>query len=282
MFKLLWYNWGIKKARKAQNDRMEGIKTKFTGKTVADAVAAGLAQLHKDQSEVEYEVLVTPKKGFLGIGRRNAEIEMTVKQPAPQKDTPAPAPKQENSQAEKPKKKAQAVKPAEPAQRHTNSRKERRAQAAEETEQALRDLGYYLADITKQMGIPVTINVTPERKIVYYDFTTDKEGLLIGKHGKTLNSLQLLAQDFLDRRIRRHKRVMLNVANYRERRAETLERLAKKVARDAIAQGKPQHLDPMPSFERKVIHSTLADNEHVKTFSHGREPFRAVVVAPVD
>ncbi|KRN89289.1 rna-binding protein jag [Ligilactobacillus ceti DSM 22408] len=164
----------------------------------------------------------------------------------------------------------------------TAEEKERRIQAREaEIEAAIRDLGYYLADITKLMGIETSINVMPERYMVYYDFDTKTEGLLIGKHGRTINSLQILAQDYLDKRLHRRMRVMLNVANYRERREETLTRLAKKVARDAVAKGEPQALEAMPSFERKAIHSALVNNKYVKTYSKGRDPHRHIVIEPV-
>ena len=206
----------------------------------------------------------------MGIGRRDAVITMTVK------EEPAPTPKPEPTPAPDP------AKVATPEAGPTQASVEPPVSSArQQRDQAFRELGYYLADITKQMGITTTINVTPGSHVVRYDFTTPTEGLLIGKHGKVINSLQLLAQVFLDKHLRHHVRVELNVADYRQRRAETLERLAKRVARNAIAQGESQYLDPMPSFERKVIHGALAHNDHVKTYSRGREPYRSVVVEPV-
>ena len=250
------------------------MKTRYTGKTIAEAVAIGLQALNKQPEQVEYQVIVTPKKGFLGIGRRDAVITMTVKEePAP---TPTQAAKSEATPAPDP------AKVETPEAGPTQASVEPSVSSArQQRDQAFRELGYYLADITKQMGITTTINVTPGSHVVRYDFTTPTEGLLIGKHGKVINSLQLLAQVFLDKHLRHHVRVELNVADYRQRRAETLERLAKRVARNAIAQGESQYLDPMPSFERKVIHGALAHNDHVKTYSRGREPYRSVVVEPV-
>ena len=246
------------------------MKTRYTGKTIAEAVATRLQALNKQPEQVEYQVIVTPKKGFLGIGRRDAVITMTVK------EEPTPTPKPEPTPAPDP------AKVATPEAGPTQASVEPPVSSArQQRDQAFRELGYYLADITKQMGITTTINVTPGSHVVRYDFTTPTEGLLIGKHGKVINSLQLLAQVFLDKHLRHHVRVELNVADYRQRRAETLERLAKRVARNAIAQGESQYLDPMPSFERKVIHGALAHNDHVKTYSRGREPYRSVVVEPV-
>ena len=129
------------------------------------------------------------------------------------------------------------------------------------------------------MGVETKIEVTVERRNVFYNFSTDQEGLLIGKHGKTLNSLQLLAQNYFDKLSFKRLNIILDVADYRERRTETLKYLAKKVAY-AISQRRRMQLDPMPAYERKVIHSALADNSKVKTYSRGAEPRRYVVIEP--
>lgn len=255
-----------------------------------------MTDLHVTRAQVDVQVISNGKKGFLGIGKKLAAVEVTVKQA---KRSEKSAPEKEN----KPKHQAVKEATADQAQKEKSSVQKKQAKSApkqqpkaasisakdpakaqEKTdtsfEDVLVDLGNYLAEITKNMGIGATINVTPEKHTVYYDFETEQEGLLIGKRGKNLNSLQLLAQDFLDKRVRRRVRVILDVANYRDRRAETLSHLAQKTARDAIAAGKPITLDPMPALERKVIHTSLADNEHVKTYSRGNEPHRAVVVDP--
>ena len=146
----------------------------------------------------------------------------------------------------------------------------------------IQNLGYYLADITKQLGIEAVIHVSQGKRVVYYNFDTELEGLLIGKHGRTLNSLQLLAQDYFDKHKNNNRRIriMLNVAGYRERREETLNNLAQKKAHEAIISRSQISLEPMPAFERKIIHSSLAKDEHVKTFSRGSEPYPYVIIAP--
>lgn len=269
------------------------------------------------RAQVDVQVISNGKKGFLGIGKQLAAVELTVKA---QKSTPKPAPNKEEKTEPQAKNSAktqdtETAKVGEAKTAQPQNTKEQSVSSAndEDTEanmaeddkgkdadfkakakkeatptepegpsfeDVLVELGNYLAEVTKNMGIGATINVTPEKHTVYYDFETEQEGLLIGKRGKNLNSLQLLAQDFLDKRVRRRVRVILDVANYRDRRAETLSHLAQKTARDAIAAGKPITLDPMPALERKVIHTSLADNEHVETYSRGNEPRRAVVVDP--
>lgn len=248
------------------------------------------------RAQVDVQVISNGKKGFLGIGKQLAAVEVNVKKQArSQKPTPKRDDRQrvtddsmvqKASESEKASKQKPTIEEKradqEPEHKSETSGETEKAEEQQDTsfEDVLVDLGNYLAEITKNMGISATINVTPEKHTVYYDFETEQEGLLIGKRGKNLNSLQLLAQDFLDKRVRRRVRVILDVANYRDRRAESLSHLAQKTARDAIAAGKPVTLDPMPALERKVIHTSLADNEHVETYSRGNEPRRAVVVDP--
>ena len=222
---------------------------KFSAQTAEQAIEKGLQEFGKTREEVEIVIISEGKKGFLGIfGGKPAEVEITPKE------------------TERVEEKAETV--AEPE----SSDEKKGAESEQEVEQALREVGSYLAEVTKEMGVETKIEVTVERRDVFYNFSTDQEGLLIGKHGKTLNSLQLLAQNYLN--------IILDVADYRERRTETLKYLAKKVAYDAISQRRRMQLDPMPAYERKVIHSELADNSKVKTYSRGAEPRRYVVIEP--
>ena len=150
-------------------------------------------------------------------------------------------------------------------------------QAANET--AIRDLSAYLLEVVKQLGIAADLDVDFGNRYATLNFNTAKQGLLIGKHGRTINALQDLAQVYMNHHGASHVNVVLDVDDYRDRRVATLKRLAESTAREVIATGKQVFLDPMPSFERKLIHAELANNHHVTTFSEGREPHRAVVVA---
>lgn len=148
-------------------------------------------------------------------------------------------------------------------------------------EQAMEDLVAYLKPIIEELGVsaelqPKIIN----RKFARINFKTEQEGLLIGKHGLTINALQNLAQIYLNHIGYSRLSIQLDTADYRHRRTEILKKLAEKTAREAVATGQPVYLDPMPSFERKVIHNQLEDNLYVNTFSSGREPYRAVVIEP--
>ncbi|WGN90220.1 RNA-binding cell elongation regulator Jag/EloR [Ligilactobacillus faecis] len=222
---------------------------KFWGKTTQIAIRSGLEKLHTTREQVEIKVISEGRRGFLGLGKKPAEVELLPKAVLPKKET-------------RPQKNV-----------------EKQAKESE-LEDQLHKLGYYLADITQKMGIETTIEVVVSKKVVTYIFETKQEGILIGRHGKTLNALQLLAQDFLDRQSQKKLQVVLDAADYRARRKETLRLLAQKVAADALYQQEKQQLDPMPAFERKIIHAALAQNSQVTTYSCGNEPRRAVVVEP--
>ncbi len=110
---------------------------------------------------------------------------------------------------------------------------------------------------------------------------TEKQGMLIGKHGKILNALQYLAQVFVHRLEKNRLSVVLNVGDYREKRQLILERLAQKTADKVKKTGQPVFLEPMPAFERKQIHAALSKNKLIQTHSEGDEPYRYLVVEPV-
>ncbi|RRK10524.1 KH domain-containing protein [Lactiplantibacillus garii] len=168
-------------------------------------------------------------------------------------------------------------KPAQPATPVRSPEEIAARQAA--NEQAVRDLSAYLLEVVKELGITADLDVDFGNRYATLNFDTAKQGLLIGKHGRTINALQDLAQVYMNHHGASHVNVVLDVDDYRDRREATLKRLAESTAREAIATGKQVFLDPMPSFERKLIHAELANNRHVTTFSEGRDPHRAVVVA---
>ncbi|WP_203640142.1 RNA-binding cell elongation regulator Jag/EloR [Levilactobacillus wangkuiensis] len=261
--------------------------TIYTGKTEEAAIAAGLTALNTSRDQVVTKVVTAPRKGWLGIGRRDAMVDVTLKPVAKEiaEEQAAPAKSAPHSAATQPKGKpapvaaqkaaapAQPVAP-EPAPVDPAKRRQQRQAAIDGVQD-------YLATIVEQLGIDATLEVesTAHRQI-HLSFTTDKEGLLIGKHGRTINALQSLAQLYLNHHGAAHVDAVLDVAGYRERRTITLSRLAENTAREVVATGKPIYLDPMPSFERKQIHAVLAKNRYVTTYSAGKEPHRAVVIEP--
>jgi spoIIIJ-associated protein len=139
----------------------------------------------------------------------------------------------------------------------------------------------FINQISEQMGAPVEVEVKREGKQVYFVLTGEKIALLIGKRGQTLNSLQYLTQLVINRFANQYLTVILDAEDYRSRRNDTLIQLAHRLAGKAVKTGKDVALEPMPSYERKVIHSALSENKRVKTFSDGAEPHRFIVITPV-
>jgi spoIIIJ-associated protein len=139
----------------------------------------------------------------------------------------------------------------------------------------------FLQDVFAVMGIEVQIFRRPEEDGTVYELVGERLGILIGKHGQTMDALQYLAnlaanKDHADG----HARIMLDIEGYRSRREETLMRLAGHLAEKACRIGQEVHLEPMNRHERKIIHTALQDNRKVTTYSAGEEPRRYVVIVP--
>ncbi|EGL0976279.1 protein jag [Listeria monocytogenes] len=139
----------------------------------------------------------------------------------------------------------------------------------------------YLLDVATKMGAVITIDVEEVGKDVKLQIKGDSLGMLIGKHGQTLNALQYLTQLIVNKTTSQYKNIIVNVGDYRERRHETLVILANKMADKALKTKRAVHLEPMPSFERKIIHAILSENEQIETHSEGRDPYRYIVIKPV-
>ena len=138
----------------------------------------------------------------------------------------------------------------------------------------------FLSDVCEKMGAPVSIEVEKDGKQVKYTLSGDRIALLIGKRGQTLNSLQYLTQLVVNRSSEHYLNVLLDAEQYRERRNETLIHLAERLAQKAVRTGKEISLEPMPSYERKVIHTALIGNKGIKTYSSGEDPHRHIVIKP--
>jgi spoIIIJ-associated protein len=139
----------------------------------------------------------------------------------------------------------------------------------------------FLLQVSEQMGAPIDIEMKRDGKQILFVMTGEKIALLIGKRGQTLNSLQYLTQLIINRFSNQYLTVILDAEDYRNRRNDTLIQLAHRLALKALKTGKDVALEPMPSYERKVIHTALSNNKRVKTFSDGSDPHRHIVISPV-
>lgn len=253
----------------------------YEGKTIDEAIQNGLSALGLKKDDVEIDVIEEAKKGFLGIGAKNARVslEPTVAEEISEAVVEAvetvaavetPVKVEEEVKVEMP-----AEKTAAPAEAAVKKKLENL-----EDEEALTELSLYLTKITKEMGTPALVRIEREGDLRVMHLDTTKQGALIGKHGKVLNAIQYLAQVFLHRSAKNKLSVMVNVGDYREKRQQVLDRLAKRTAEKVKETGRPVFLEPMPAFERKMIHSTLSKDDYVQTHSEGDEPFRYLVVEP--
>ena len=227
-----------------------------TGKTVEEALEKALIELGRSKDEVTYEVLEAPSRGFFGLfGGHEARLRVTEKEAQGAPAAPA---------MEMPR--AQVEAPAAPM-----------ASAASPQERA----ESFLSGIFRAMGLTVAMERRETEEGVLYDLNGESLGILIGKHGQTLDALQYLTNLAANRGGAEERiHVILDVEGYRSRREETLRRLAGHLAEKACRIHAEVRLEPMNRHERKIIHMALQDNYRVSTYSDGDEPYRCVVIAP--
>jgi len=138
----------------------------------------------------------------------------------------------------------------------------------------------YLKEIAKNMGVEIEISTEIEERHVTFQLSGEKIAILIGKRGRTLNSLQYLSQLVLNRYGGQFYSVIVDAEGYRERRKETLIDLAHKMADKAKRMNRKVALEPMPAYERKIIHSVLQGTKNITTYSNGEEPHRHIIISP--
>lgn len=139
----------------------------------------------------------------------------------------------------------------------------------------------YLEEMTRSFAGDIVVDVKQEQNNVVFNLSSEKIAMVIGKRGQTLNAIQHLVQVMLNRQSTEFYRITVDAEGYRERREETLKQLASRLADKAIKIRRNVTLEPMPSYERKVIHSILQDNPKVATHSDGSDPNRFVVIKPI-
>ena len=138
----------------------------------------------------------------------------------------------------------------------------------------------FLKDVFEAMDLTVVVNVEYEEveNSMNIELSGDEMGVLIGKRGQTLDSLQYLVSLVVNKNVENYIRVKVDTENYRQRRKDTLENLAKNISYKVKRTKRPVSLEPMNPYERRIIHSALQNDKYVTTYSEGEEPFRHVVV----
>lgn len=256
---------------------------KVSDVSVEKAIQKGLRQLGLPQDQVFVEIISEGKKGLFGFGQKNAEVELTPVATMVSEEVVEEVVEPVVETAEEVT--VEAVETVEvPEEEFDEDDFEEEAREAdyEETvdqlEEAARVTKEYLEGIAKTYGAEATVTVEARRDRMTFVFDTDKQGLLIGKHGKILNALQVLAQVSVHRFVKGRISVQVDVGDYRQRRSETLQQIAERTARKVLKTKQPVYLEPLPAYERKQIHAALSKNKRISTHSEGKEPHRYLVV----
>ena len=266
---------------------------RVSAKTVDDAITEALIQLGVTSDRLEYEVIERGSAGFLGIGMKQAVIEARRK-PEP-KEEKVEEPVVEEPVRVEPKKveavqpqKAAAEKKADEPQKAAFEKaveKEAKEEVKKETKlvevqpQTIKAVEDFLKNTMKAMDMEVELKTEIDQDgALCVDMSGEHMGILIGKRGQTLDSLQYLANRVANKHQEGYVRVKLDTENYRARREETLRHLAKNIAHKVKRNRRPVALEPMNPYERRIIHSALQSDPYVMTHSEGEEPFRKVVI----
>lgn len=249
---------------------------KVTDTSVEKAIQKGLRQLGLTQEEVVVEVLSEGKKGLFGFGQKDAIVALTpvVKEEVVEEvSTPVVEETVEEVVAAKDESFEEEFEDEEDVEGSENEET-----TVDRLEEAAHVTKAYLEGIAKTYGAEATVAVEVRRDRMTFVFDTDKQGLLIGKHGKILNALQVLAQVSVHRFVKGRISVQVDVGDYRARRSETLQQIAERTARKVLKTKQPVYLEPLPAYERKQIHAALSKNKRISTHSEGKEPHRYLVV----
>lgn len=283
---------------------------RVSAKTLDDAITEALIQLGVTSDRLEYNVIEKGSAGFLGIGMKQAVIEAWKKEDKEEEEflkaveeTIRENPvkeyfaKEDNvkeddvkeHQAEEAAKKEEAVREEKTGKEEASANaKEEKSEPvsvkekellAKVEDETIRYVEQFVKDTLKAMDMDVEITSSIDKDgALYVDMKGENMGILIGKRGQTLDSLQYLTNRVANKHQSGYVRVKLDTENYRARREETLKHLAKNIAHKVKRNRRPVILEPMNPYERRIIHSTLQSDPYVTTHSEGEEPYRKVVV----
>lgn len=251
----------------------------YAAKTVSEAITEACAQLSVTSDRLDYQVVSEGSTGFLGMGIKPAIIKARIKEQEVKAeisfdDALVKEEKSENASL------SEAVNTATSSNEEESSAPaERKAVSFDEA--AIVDAAkVFLEDVFKAMDMPVELGITFDKvnTVLNIDLKGADMGVLIGKRGQTLDSLQYLVSLVINRDQEEYIHVKVDTENYRQRRKATLENLAKNIAYKVRKTRRNVSLEPMNPYERRIIHSALQNDRYVTTHSEGEEPYRRVVV----
>ena len=273
-----------------------------SAKTLDDAITEASIQLGVASDQMEYDVIEKGSAGFLGIGSRQAVIRARIKKTVTEEIKaeeikPEEIKKEFKKDFRKDRKEFVGHKERKEYKEHKEYKTEtasavtaaapvyeekKELHVAVVTEATQKICEKFLQEVLQAMGMgEVTIvSSIDEEGALAIEMSGDNMGILIGKRGQTLDSLQYLTNRVANKSQDGYVRVKLDTEDYRKRRKQTLENLAKNIAYKVKRSRKPISLEPMNPYERRIIHSALQADDRVSTHSEGEEPYRRVVVTP--
>lgn len=284
----------------------------YKARTIEEALERALNEMMLTRDDIEYEVITQPSNGFLGIGRRDAVIrvkkkvieelkdivadiqeerraaqaEAQTEPPVEEKTAPVaeePVVVEETADIvsdvaaqEEPESVAAETAADEPIAAPQQKAVDKKAVLAEAEEKGKA----FLAKIFAEMDLDVTIDVKEKNGYLTFDLKGQNLGILIGRRGDTLDSLQFLLNLVINDKNGAKVKGIIDIENYRAKREETLIGLSHKLAAKARKTGQKVVLEPMNPQERRIIHMALQNDRRVSTYSEGEEPYRKVVIVP--
>ncbi|MBR5683865.1 MAG: KH domain-containing protein [Ruminococcus sp.] len=291
----------------------------FTARSVEEAKEMAAEKFGKKISEIRFEILDEGKKGLFGIGSKEAKVKATVADSAPVQETAPKAAPEAPKTTTAPEKKAEPVtktvaaeksvvttetKAAEKASEPVKAEKTEKNAAgeAENAPEALDEEAYsldnftliedealinpkvklamdYITSILRAMDVDVEFKVYQNETGAVINLESDNNGTIIGRRGETLDSIQYLCSIIANKGDKDYYRITIDCLGYRNKRKDTLEQLAAKVAKSVLRTGRSQPLEPMNPYERRVIHSAISNIEGVSSRSVGEEPYRKIIIS---
>lgn len=223
----------------------------FEGKTSTEAIEKGLKELKVRREDVEINILKDEKRSFFSIlDPRVVKVEIVKKEKAQTKEN-----------------------------KEVKIKKEKKEMTEEAVEKAKRNVSEFLNVFLKQMSKEeLEFKISNDEYYITVEILGENTNSLIGYRGETLNALQILLSSIANKDIEEKVRVILDISGYKDKRKKVLEELADKISKTVVKTGKKVTLEPMPAYERKIIHSRLQNNKKVTTESVGEEPHRKIVV----
>jgi len=223
----------------------------FEGKTSTEAIEKGLKELKLRREEVEINILKDEKRSFFSIlDPRVVKVEIIKKEKVEIKEN-----------------------------KEIKIKKEKKEMSTEAIEKAKNNITEFLKVFLKQFSEEnLDFKLSNDEYYITVEILGENTNSLIGYRGETLNAIQTLLSSIANKDIEEKIRIILDISGYKDKRKKVLEELADKISKTVIKTGKKVTLEPMPAYERKIIHSRLQNNKKVTTESVGEEPHRKIVV----